>query len=61
MSFLFNMLEHSFEIRENTEELIVYSESGEWILWAQSAGNLTQDLIYFEYDTVADSIEEQDR
>lgn len=53
ISFLFNMLEHSFEIRKNTEDMIIFSENADWINYSKAFGALTQDLIYFEYDVVA--------
>lgn len=47
ISFLFNLLEHSIEIRKNTEDMIIYSEVSDWINYAKAAGALGQDIIYF--------------
>jgi hypothetical protein len=58
-SFLFNMLEHSFEIRANSENLILYSESRDWINYAKYSGALVQDLIYFTFD-LGSSLDEDD-
>lgn len=58
-SFLFNMLEHSFEIRANSENLIIYSESREWINYAKYTGALIQDLIYFTFE-VGSSLDNDD-
>jgi hypothetical protein len=41
ISFLFNMLEHSFQIRKNTEDMIIYSEKTDWINYAKALGALT--------------------
>jgi hypothetical protein len=49
-SFLFNMLEHSFEIRANTENLIIYGNSEDYVNYAKYSGALVQDLIYFTFD-----------
>ena len=49
-SFLFNMLEHSYEIRQNTENLIIYGDSEDYINYAKYSGALIQDLIYFTFD-----------
>jgi len=56
ISFLFNLLEHSFEIRKNTEDMIVFSESEDWLNYAKAAGALFQDVAYFEYDVIASSL-----
>lgn len=40
LSFLFNLLEKSIEIRKSTEDLIIYSENSDWINYAKSAGAL---------------------
>ena len=53
ISFLFNMLEHSFEIRKHTEDLITYGETSDYINYAKALGSLTQDLIFFTYDSAA--------
>ena len=44
------MLEHSYEIRANTENLIVYGEQEDYVNYAKYAGALVQDLIYFTFD-----------
>ena len=49
-SFLFNMLENSYDIRANSENLIVYSGTEDWINYAKYSGALVQDLIYFTFD-----------
>lgn len=41
ISFLFNMLEHSFEIRKNTEDMIIYGDNRDWINYAKAIGALT--------------------
>lgn len=60
ISFLFNMLEHSFEIRKNTEDMIIFSEKQDWINYAKATGSLIQDLVYFTYDTTASSLLKED-
>lgn len=40
LSFLFNLLEKSIEIRKSTEDLIIYSENSDWINYAKAAGAL---------------------
>ena len=40
ISFLFNMLEHSFEIRKNSEDMIIYGDNADFINYAKSAGAL---------------------
>ena len=50
LSFLFNMLEYSFEVRANTENMILTSEQQDWVQYAKYAGALFGDLAYFKYD-----------
>lgn len=57
LSFLFNMLENSYNIRQNTEDLIIYSNASDYVNWAKALGGLFNDLAYFEYDVVAASTE----
>jgi len=59
ISFLFNLLEHSFEIRKNTEDMIIYSEAADWLNYAKAAGSLFQDVAYFEYDVIASSMDKE--
>ena len=47
------MLENSYNIRRNTEDLIVYGDLGDWPNWAKAFGGLYNDLAYFEYDVTA--------
>jgi hypothetical protein len=50
LSFLFNMLEFSFEVRANTENMILTSEVGDWVQYCKYSGALMGDLLYFKYD-----------
>ena len=55
LSLLFNLLENSFGIRTNSENLIIYSEQFDWVNYAKYLGALIRDLIYFRFE-VGDSL-----
>jgi len=50
LSFLFNLLENSLNIRSNSENLILYGEALDWVNYAKYFGSLVRDLIYFKFE-----------
>ena len=44
------MLENSFNIRSNSEKLILYSSTEDWNNYAKAIGAIIKDLIYFKFD-----------
>jgi len=52
-SFLFNMLANSFDIRANSELLISYQASADWINYTKAIAQILEDLIYFTSDAGA--------
>ena len=51
------MLSNSYNIRRHTENMIVNSNTGNWVEWAKAVGGLLTDLAYFEYDVTAASMD----
>lgn len=53
LSFLFNLLENSYNVRQNTEDLIIFGDASDWPNYSKAMGGLFNDLAYFEYDVIA--------